>query len=160
MWSFDAALYASMPSSTRARFSSTWQSIDGKLGLAYAAKPSDELAGCQALTIGQVLVGASHLSAAGFHYVVITDVEPAVEEEFNAWYATEHLPGLARVPGTVCARRLVRTGASPRYLASYDLTAPQVLERPEWLAVRHTPWSSRIRPFFRNTQRVMYRRAE
>jgi len=32
-----------------------------------------------------------------------------------------------------------------------------VLERPEWLAVRHTEWSSRVRPHFRNTVRIMFR---
>jgi hypothetical protein len=35
--------------------------------------------------------------------------------------------------------------------------SPQVLERPEWLAVRHTEWSDRVRPHFRNTVRVMFR---
>lgn len=135
-----------------------WRSLDGARGLAYAQNLPAQGAGWQLLSEGQILAGASDQADAAFHYVVMTDIEPGVEEEFNAWYATEHLPGLARVPGTLCARRFVQHSASPRYVACYDLESPQVLERPEWLAVRHTPWSSRIRPFFRNTQRVMYQR--
>ena len=49
------------------------------------------------------------------------------EEEFNAWYREEHLPGLAAVPGTVGAYRFLRpVGRSPRYVACYDLLSPQV----------------------------------
>jgi hypothetical protein len=159
MWAFEGSKLAAMPPATRDRLSSVWLSLDGQQGLAYAAAPVAGDRGWQALTEAQVLAGSTSQTPAPFHYTVITDVDPAVEEEFNAWYATEHLPGLASVPGTMCARRFVRLGASPRYLACYDLSSPQVLERPEWLAVRHTAWSSRIRPFFRNTQRVMYQRA-
>jgi hypothetical protein len=100
--------------------------------------------------------GASHGEAAPCHYVVATDVEPEWEAEFNDWYDTEHMPGLAAVPGNVRCARLRRDG-SPRYHACYDLASPQVLERPEWLAVRHTEWSARVRPRFRNTERIMFR---
>ena len=99
--------------------------------------------------------GASRGSRAPYHYVVATDVEPQFEDDFNAWYQQEHMPGLAAVPGNVRCARLQRAG-SPRYHACYDLMDPQVLERPEWLAVRHTDWSSRVRPRFRNTQRLMF----
>jgi hypothetical protein len=33
------------------------------------------------------------------------NVAPEVEADFNAWYDEEHLPALARVPGTLAARR-------------------------------------------------------
>lgn len=102
--------------------------------------------------------GASAGAAAPFHYVVETDVTPEVEADFNAWYETEHLPGLAGVPGTVRAMRFVRVGAGPRYHACYDLAAQETLGSAPWLAVRGTDWSSRVRPHFRNTLRTMFRR--
>ena len=94
-----------------------------------------------------------------FHYVVETDVEEQHERELNAWYDTEHLPGLAAVPGAARARRFRNLRHSPRYYACYDLVAPDVLERREWLAVRGTEWSSRVRPTFRNPKRTMFEKA-
>jgi len=101
--------------------------------------------------------GASAGAAAPYHYVVATDVAPGWDEELNRWYEEEHMPGLAAVPGNVRCARLRSEDGAPRYHACYDLVSPQVLERPEWLAVRHTEWSSRVRPHFRNTVRIMFR---
>jgi hypothetical protein len=101
--------------------------------------------------------GASAGAAAPYHYVVATDVEAGWDEELNRWYEEEHMPGLAAVPGNVRCARLRSEDGAPRYHACYDLVSPQVLERPEWLAVRHTEWSSRVRPHFRNTVRIMFR---
>ena len=102
--------------------------------------------------------GASAGADARWHYVVETDVLPEYEHEFNAWYEQEHLPGLAQVHGTVAALRLLSREAGPRYHACYDLVSPETLGSPPWLAVRATPWSSRIRAAFRNTRRTMYQR--
>lgn len=102
------------------------------------------------------LKGASAGLVAPYHYVVETDIPAAAEADFNAWYEHEHLPGLASVPGTVQACRFRRLTGSPRYIACYDLMSPAVMERDEWLAVRHTPWSSRVRPMFVNTRRTLY----
>lgn len=101
--------------------------------------------------------GASAGQAAPFHYVVATDVEAGWEQDFNDWYDQEHLPGLAAVPGNALACRLRNLGAGPRYHACYRLASPQVMEHPAWLAVRHTEWSDRVRPRFRNTERLMLR---
>lgn len=100
--------------------------------------------------------GASDGEHAGFFYVVETDVPPEAEADFNAWYEMEHLPGLARVPGTVRARRYRRLLGGPQYMACYDLVTPQAMESLAWLAVRHTAWSSRVRPLFRNTARTLH----
>ncbi len=135
-----------------------WQAVDGHSGRAYVladAAPGDEWV---PLAILQSLRGASAGEEPAFHYVVEADVAPEHEQEFNAWYGREHLPGLAQVPGTIRASRYRRDWGSPAYLACYDLTSPAVLELPEWLAVRHTDWSSRVRPLFRNARRVMFRR--
>jgi hypothetical protein len=102
--------------------------------------------------------GASRDAAPLFHYVVETDVEEAHEADLNAWYDNEHMPGLAACPGTVRARRFRNPDGSPRYHSCYDLVSTDTLGSKPWLAVRHTPWSDRVRPHFRNTRRTMFRR--
>ena len=103
--------------------------------------------------------GASAGEAAPFHYVVEAGVDAEYESEFNAWYDTEHLPGLAAVAGCVHARRL-RIFETPAgrstYLACYDLVSPSALTTEAWLAVRHTPWSDRVRSTFRDTKRTVF----
>ena len=59
---------------------------------------------CSAFRRSTALPPAQH---APYHYVVETDVLPGHEDDLNAWYAQEHLPGLAAVPGTVRAARYV-----------------------------------------------------
>jgi len=102
--------------------------------------------------------GPAQGGTAAFHYTVETDVDAGPEQELNDWYNTEHLPGLAAVPGCIAAARYRNLSHAPRYLAAYDLTEPATLERPEWLAVRNTAWSSRVRPHFRNPKRTLFRR--
>lgn len=102
--------------------------------------------------------GASRTVAPQFHYVVEMDVASAHEDDLNAWYDREHMPGLAACPGTVRARRFRNPGGSPRYHSCYDLTRTETLGSPPWLAVRHTAWSDRLRPHFRNIKRTMFKR--
>ena len=133
-----------------------WQSLDGQMVRAYLLAENAPDDGWTRLACVQSLAGASAGEQAAFHYVVETDVVPEHERELNAWYEQEHLPGLASVPGTIRAARFVRVSGSPRSFACYDLVSPATLERAEWLAVRHTAWSSRVRPTFRNTRRTMF----
>jgi len=139
-----------------------WQSVDGSAWRAYASGgiPEGVRVSWAALLPLLDLQGASRGEVATHHYVVETDVSQQELDEFNAWYDTEHVPGLARVPGTVRARRFRRLDGNPRFIACYDLTTLLTLERPEWLAVRHTPWSDRVRLMFRGTIRTMYQRAQ
>jgi hypothetical protein len=102
--------------------------------------------------------GASRAANALFHYVVETDVVPEHEADLNIWYDTEHMPGLAAVPGSVRARRYRNPTGSPRYHSAYDLERTEILGCERWLAVRHTEWSDRVRPHFRNTRRTMFRK--
>ncbi len=103
--------------------------------------------------------GAANGAPAPWHYVVATDVQPLQEADFNRWYETEHMPGLAAVPGTAnAARYRVVQGEGPLYHACYDLAERAAFNSPPWLAVRNTAWSSRVRPAFFNTRRTMYRR--
>lgn len=101
--------------------------------------------------------GAGKDEFAPAHYIVWTDAADGWWDELNAWYADEHLPGLASVPGAIRARRFEQSGDGPRHFACYDLAVPEVLGSPPWLKVRTTAWSSRVRPNFRNTRRWMCR---
>ncbi|MDB5965330.1 MAG: hypothetical protein JWQ72_1830 [Polaromonas sp.] len=99
--------------------------------------------------------GASAGVAPVFHYVVEMDPEPGWMPELSQWYDTEHMPGLARVPGCIRASRFLNHDHGPLSLACYDLVTEDTLGSPPWLAVRGTPWSDRMRPRFTNTKRTM-----
>jgi hypothetical protein len=101
--------------------------------------------------------GASSGAKPVFHYVVETDPESGWLEEIVKWYDVEHMPGLAAVPGSVRARRFFNHDHGPLSLACYELTVESTLDSPPWLAIRHTDWSSRVRPHFTNTRRTMFR---
>ena len=81
--------------------------------------------------------------------LLLTMTEPtqAMEEEFNAWYDTEHIVERLAIPGFISARRWVYPRAKPgsgKYLATYELTGTDVLTAPEYLAhvgEYFTPWS-------------------
>ena len=77
-------------------------------------------------------------------------------DEIARWYNTEHMPGLAAVPGCVRASRFINHDHGPLSYACYDLVAQETLGSEPWLAVRHTDWSSRARPHFTNTRRTMF----
>ena len=73
---------------------------------------------------------------------------PMLEEEFNAWYDTEHIPERLAVPGILTALRFVCIeGGHPRYLAMYDLESFDVMHSPAYLRVAHdksSPWTKRV----------------
>jgi hypothetical protein len=137
-----------------------WRAEEGGWARAYAGGAAPPRGGhaWQALEPLLALAGASTGGEAAFHYVVEASVAARHEAEFNAWYDEEHLPGLAAVPGTVRAARYRRVRGEPTYLACYDLMSPAAMQRPEWLAVRHTPWSDRVRPWFVRPRRTLFRR--
>lgn len=100
--------------------------------------------------------GASAGSAPVFHYAVEMDPEAGWMPALADWYDTEHMPGLAKVPGCIRATRFLNHDHGPLSLACYDLVTEQALGSAPWLAVRGTEWSSRMRPRFTNTQRCMF----
>jgi hypothetical protein len=72
---------------------------------------------------------------------------PAMEEEFQDWYDTEHLPERAGVKGFLTAHRFVCIDGWPRYLALYDLHDVQVLHGPDYARVAgagYSPWTHRV----------------
>ncbi|MES2399325.1 MAG: hypothetical protein V4573_05000 [Pseudomonadota bacterium] len=101
--------------------------------------------------------GASRGTTPVFHYVVEMDPEVGWMPELSQWYDTEHMPGLAKVPGCIRASRFLNHDHGPLSLACYDLVTEDTLGSAPWLAVRGTPWSDRMRPRFTNTKRTMFR---
>jgi hypothetical protein len=128
-----------------------YRAVDGDLHYAFGARGVP-------LVCTRAVPGAAAGDDAPWRYIVETDVLPELEADFNAWYDTEHLAGLAAVPGVVRAARWLDAAGSPRYIACYDLARREAYNSPPWLAVRATAWSSRVRPTFRNTRRTMFER--
>src|SRR4051812_7232684 len=81
--------------------------------------------------------------------LLLTMTEPpsVMEEEFNAWYDSEHLAERLAISGFRSARRWVADCApgEGKYLATYELEALEVLYSPEYLARFEgaTPWTRR-----------------
>lgn len=82
--------------------------------------------------------------------------DPDRLDEFEEWYNTEHLPKLSQVPGVLRARRYrLQTDAShlkgdpPAFMAVYELTELEVLQGEEFNRAVETPWTNRVRRYFR-----------
>lgn len=79
--------------------------------------------------------------------LVLMQPPPAFEDEFNAWYDTEHVPERVAVPGFDSGRRYVCIDGHPKYLAMYDMTHAGVLDTEGYLRVsgdRASPWTKRV----------------
>jgi hypothetical protein len=82
---------------------------------------------------------------------------PAIEEEFNDWYDTEHVPERAAIAGFETARRFVCVSGWPRYVAMYDLRDAAVLDEPGYAAVsgnEFSPWTRRVLNKVRGLYRI------
>ena len=79
--------------------------------------------------------------------LTMTEPPPAMEEEFNAWYDDEHMAERLAIPGFRSARRWIADvpPGEGKYLATYELDSPGVLQSREYLArfQNQTPWSRR-----------------
>jgi hypothetical protein len=107
----------------------------------------------------QILPGdATAPSGAGGLLLVGMTPAQAHETAFNAWYDTEHVPALARVPGVLCARRYRTSGGNPKYLALYHLASPGVVDSPEWKqASASTPMPQHVRDQITDRLRLVCR---
>lgn len=79
--------------------------------------------------------------------LVLMQPPPALEDEFNAWYDTEHVAERLAVPGFETGLRYVCIAGAPRYMAMYDMRNPAVLDSPEYLRVsfdKASPWTKRV----------------
>ncbi len=106
----------------------------------------------------QILPG-DRVSPAGAGGVILVsmDVDPDREDEFNAWYNTEHIPHFSKVPGVITARRFRALRGAPAYVALYHVEDTNVYATPAWMAANETPWILRMRRFQRNRTYFMFR---
>ena len=77
--------------------------------------------------------------------MVWADIDPEFEAEYHRWYDEEHIAHLLAVPGFLSAGRYVAVKGGPKYLAMYELEAPDVLRSPAFLdGVRFRPSARRV----------------
>lgn len=75
---------------------------------------------------------------------------PEREEEFNAWYNTEHIPQVVALSGIVRARRYQCDTAKIKYLAWYETADEHVEAGPHFQCIVEHPteWSQRMRTLY------------
>jgi hypothetical protein len=107
----------------------------------------------------QVLPGDATAPANGGGLLLVGMTPGAeIETAFNAWYDTEHVPALARVPGVLRARRYRTNAGDPRYVALYHLAAPGVVDSAEWKqASASTPMPQHVRDQITHRLRLICR---
>jgi hypothetical protein len=96
--------------------------------------------------------------------MVYSDVPAELEEEFNRWYNEEHIPERLAIPGVLNAARYEAVAGGPKYLACYELAAPDAWYSEAWQRwLQHpTEWSQRMAPsviattYIRNLYRRIY----
>lgn len=79
--------------------------------------------------------------------LVMMEIPPEHEEEFNRWYNEEHVPERLSIPGIVRARRFQAIEGSLKYLALYELESPDVLDTDAykyWTNEGKTEWTKKI----------------
>ncbi len=97
---------------------------------------------------------------AKYLFVVMMDVEPEKEAEFNDIYNNEHIPVLLKVPGVLgAARYRTSSEGAPKYLAVYEVESADV---PSSKAFRDAAdsgeWPNKVRPYTKNRSRFVYER--
>jgi antibiotic biosynthesis monooxygenase (ABM) superfamily enzyme len=98
---------------------------------------------------------AQHIG--GIIMVVMMDVEPEHEAEFNRWYNQEHLVERLEIPGYVSARRFKLeegSGGVLKYLCIWELDDSSPLQSAEMKAQRLRPSELRDRVYHYITQRA------
>jgi Domain of unknown function (DUF4286) len=66
--------------------------------------------------------------------LVVVDVDPDHEDEFNRWYDEEHIPEKRATPGFRSARRYASRDRPGRYLAVYEIDGADVVTSAEYLS--------------------------
>lgn len=88
---------------------------------------------------------------------VWNDVDPEVEEDYEAWYQQDHLRDRLGVPGFRTARRHRRSsGLGRQYFTFYAVDSLDVLASPAYVERLRdvTDWTQRIMPHFRHLIRA------
>ncbi|MBI4639792.1 MAG: hypothetical protein HY731_03815 [Candidatus Tectomicrobia bacterium] len=89
---------------------------------------------------------------------VWTDITPGLEDEFNQWYDTEHVPERLSIPGFLTGRRYLSVEGKPKYFALYETKEASVLSSEVYLKVYQAPtsWTKKITANFQNMVRNLY----
>jgi hypothetical protein len=89
--------------------------------------------------------------------LVMIDIDPEHEDEFNRWYNEEHLPERLACPGFLSGRRFVSVEGAPKYLALYDLESPDVLQSDAYRKIFGlSDWTQRVSKHFLRLVRNVY----
>jgi hypothetical protein len=91
--------------------------------------------------------------------LVMADITPALDEEFNRWYDEEHVPERLSIPGFLGGRRFKAVEGEPRYLALYDLKSVDVLASEPYRYFRgagETAWTRNMLKAMQNFRRGVY----
>jgi len=93
--------------------------------------------------------------------LLLVMMEPTlqIEEEFNEWLDTEHIPERLTVPGFLSGTRYTAVEGPLKHLSLYDLESPEVLKSEAYakLSPLHpSPWSRRIFRHIRGFRRNVY----
>ena len=89
--------------------------------------------------------------------LVMIGIDPAREDELTRWYDEEHFPERMACPGFLNGRRFTAVQGEPRYLATYDLESPGVLQSEAYGRLGRTPWTERLSVHFNPVVRNVYR---
>jgi hypothetical protein len=91
--------------------------------------------------------------------LMMTDIDPVNEADFNRWYEEEHLAERMAIPGFISARRFTALEGGPKYLALYDLESPEVLQSAPYrhiVGAGKSAWTRRMETQFVNFRRNVY----
>ncbi len=92
--------------------------------------------------------------------LVMIDVDPDYDNEFNDWYDTEHVPERLAVAGIDTASRWrCISGDAPRYAALFEARHRRVFEEGPYADLKKrgdTPWTARLRPRFEHGLRGVF----
>jgi hypothetical protein len=105
--------------------------------------------------------------ATKFVFLIGHEVPRNRQQEFNAWYNTEHIPTIMQVPGFVTARRFILAerefpqwlgpgGSLPKYLTLYDIESEHIFETEEFKKAHVSPWSAWVRSWFTRKMLAIY----
>jgi hypothetical protein len=87
------------------------------------------------------------------------DIDPAGQEDFDAWYPRQHLPERLSLPGFRRGRRYAALEASSGFFTLYETAEAGVLSSPAYLERLNNPtdWTRRVLPHFQRMTRNAYR---
>ena len=91
--------------------------------------------------------------------LVMMDIDPEHEEDFNRWYDEEHVPERKAIPGFLTARRYKSVEGGPKYLAIYEMDNPEVLDSEAYRYVSEegrSEWTERVVGRAKNYVRNVY----